>query len=89
MNVSLGDRWEAFVAAKVEAGDYQSASEVLRAALRLLSELDEERLAKLDALRHAVDEGLRASRDGRSTTFDDAAVERVKSKGRRKAGLDN
>jgi antitoxin ParD1/3/4 len=36
MNVSLGDKWEQFVASKVKSGDYQTASEVLRDGLRLL-----------------------------------------------------
>ena len=36
MNVSLGDKWETFVAGKVQSGDYQTASEVLRDGLRLL-----------------------------------------------------
>jgi antitoxin ParD1/3/4 len=36
MNVSLGQKWEHFVEAKVNSGDYQTASEVLRDGLRLL-----------------------------------------------------
>jgi antitoxin ParD1/3/4 len=36
MNVSLGEKWEQFVAGKVNSGDYQTASEVLREGLRLL-----------------------------------------------------
>lgn len=36
MNVSLGEKWEHFVEAKVKSGDYQTASEVLRDGLRLL-----------------------------------------------------
>lgn len=36
MNVSLGQKWEQFVENKVNSGDYQTASEVLRDGLRLL-----------------------------------------------------
>jgi antitoxin ParD1/3/4 len=36
MNVSLGEKWERFVEGKVKSGDYQTASEVVRDALRLL-----------------------------------------------------
>jgi antitoxin ParD1/3/4 len=36
MNVSLGQKWEHFVEARVKSGDYQTASEVLRDGLRLL-----------------------------------------------------
>ncbi len=87
MNVSLGDRWEQFVASKVEDGEFQSASEVLRAALRLLHENDEQRAAKLDALRRDIEEGRRAIQEGRSAEFDQSAVDRIKLDGRRKAGL--
>ena len=45
MNVSLGERWEGFVANIVEQGRYSSASEVVREGLRLV----EEREAKLVA----------------------------------------
>ena len=38
MNVSLGNKWERFVDAKVKSGDFQTASEVLREGLRLLEE---------------------------------------------------
>ena len=54
MNVSLGDRWENFVAAAVEQGRYGSASEVVREGLRLV----EEREAKLAALRQTVDAAI-------------------------------
>ncbi len=40
MNVSLGTKWEQFVDAKVQTGDFQTASEVLREGLRLLEERD-------------------------------------------------
>lgn len=36
MNVSLGEKWDNFVAGKVKSGDFQTASEVLREGLRLL-----------------------------------------------------
>lgn len=50
MNVSLGQRWEDFVAKAVEEGRYGSASEVVREGLRLV----EEREAKLAALRETL-----------------------------------
>ncbi len=40
MNVSLGQKWEKFVDKKVNSGDFQTASEVLREGLRLLEEKD-------------------------------------------------
>jgi antitoxin ParD1/3/4 len=47
MNVSLTPELEKFVAAKVEAGRYNSASEVVREALRLLEEYDQSRAVRL------------------------------------------
>jgi antitoxin ParD1/3/4 len=54
MNVSLGERWESFVATAVEEGRYGSASEVVREGLRLV----EEREAKLLALRQTVEAAI-------------------------------
>jgi len=47
MNVSLTPELEKFVSAKVETGRYNSASEVVREALRLLEERDQVRSAQL------------------------------------------
>lgn len=54
MNVSLGPRWENFVAQAVEDGRYGSASEIVREGLRLV----EEREAKLAALRQTIDAAI-------------------------------
>ena len=47
MNVSLTPELEKFVSTKVESGRYNSASEVVREALRLLEEHDSARAAQL------------------------------------------
>jgi antitoxin ParD1/3/4 len=60
---SLGDHFTSFVEAQVKEGRYSNASDVMRAALRLL----EEREAKLTALRSALIEG---EESGPSTAFD-------------------
>ncbi|MEC4594445.1 type II toxin-antitoxin system ParD family antitoxin [Nitrospirillum amazonense] len=52
-SVSLGEHFTQFVETQVAQGRYGSASDVMRAGLRLL----EEREAKLAALRAALDEG--------------------------------
>ena len=50
MNVSLTPELERFVSTKVESGRYNSASEVVREALRLLEEHEHARSAQLTQL---------------------------------------
>ena len=52
-SVTLGDHFTSFINEQVETGRYGSASEVMRAGLRLL----EEREAKVKALQDALIEG--------------------------------
>jgi antitoxin ParD1/3/4 len=47
MNVSLTPELEKFVSARVQSGRYNSASEVVREALRLLEDHDAARAAQL------------------------------------------
>jgi antitoxin ParD1/3/4 len=52
-SVTIGKHFEAFIAQQIEKGRFTSASEAVRAGLRLL----EEREIKLDALRRALEDG--------------------------------
>ena len=56
-NVNLTEELDRFVLTKVESGRYENASEVVRAALRILEREEEQYGAKLAALRAAIDEG--------------------------------
>jgi antitoxin ParD1/3/4 len=60
---SLGDHFSQFVEGQVDQGRYNSASDVVRAGLRLL----EEQETRLTALRAALIEG---EESGPSTPFD-------------------
>jgi antitoxin ParD1/3/4 len=65
MNVHLTDELERLVQSKVQSGRYNSASEVVREALRLLEERDELRALRKDELRKRIAEGLDAVKAGR------------------------
>jgi antitoxin ParD1/3/4 len=56
-NVNLTAELDRFVLKKVKSGRYENASEVVRAALRILEREEQQDEAKLAALRAAIDEG--------------------------------
>jgi antitoxin ParD1/3/4 len=57
-NINLTDHFNEFVDRQVSCGRYSNASEIIRDALRLLEEQEQEREAKLKALRRAAKEGF-------------------------------
>lgn len=72
-SISLGDHFADFIDGQVEAGRYGSASDVVRAALRLL----EEHETKVIALRSALNEG---EESGPAVPFDfDSFIERKRA----------
>ena len=70
-SISLGDHFTAFIDTQVAGGRYNSASDVIRAALRLL----EDEQTRLETLRAALIEG---EASGKSEAFDMAAFLREK-----------
>ena len=72
-SVSLGDHFVGFIDERVASGRYNSASDVVRAGLRLL----EEHETRVEALREALIEG---EQSGAASPFDfDAFIDRKKS----------
>jgi antitoxin ParD1/3/4 len=83
MNVSLTAKLEAMVEERVRSGNYQSASEVVREALRLLGEVEEIRAARLKALRREIAAGMQDLDRGRSVPFDRKVADSIKARGRK------
>ncbi len=52
-SITLGDHFDAFIAQQVKTGRYSSASEVVRASLRVLEDSE----TKLETLRNLLAEG--------------------------------
>jgi antitoxin ParD1/3/4 len=64
-NISLTEPLDRFIDERVESGDFQNASEVVRAGLRLLRRQTEEDSQKLERLRALVQEGVNDIEAGR------------------------
>lgn len=76
MNISLNPHFETLVKNKVDSGLYNSASEVMREALRLLEERDQLRELRLETLRGEIQKGIDS---GIGTALD---IEDIKKRGR-------
>ena len=74
MNVSLTSEMVKFVEDEVASGDYVSASEVVRDALRALKHDRDVEDVKLQLLREAVDIGLQEADEGK---FSDRSIEEI------------
>jgi antitoxin ParD1/3/4 len=76
MNISLTPHLEKLVQGKVESGLYNSASEVMREALRLMEERDQLRELRHEELRREIQKGIDS---GEATPLD---MEEIKARGR-------
>jgi antitoxin ParD1/3/4 len=85
MSVSLTPELENFVSAKVGSGRYNSASEVVREALRLLEEHDHARTAQLAGFNQELGRRLDALDSGKHVDPAEARAKlKSKSEARRK-----
>jgi antitoxin ParD1/3/4 len=55
---SIGKHFEAFIESLIASGRYSTASEIIRDGLRMIEEREQDREAKLEWLRAAIQEGL-------------------------------
>jgi len=86
VNVSLTSELEKFVSAKVDSGRYNSASEVVREALRLLEEHDQARSVQLAGFNQELGRRLDTlDRGQRVSPVDARARLKRRSEQRRKA----
>ena len=78
-SINLGDHFQGFIATQMQSGRFGSASEVIRASLRMM----EEREQKLEALRQALIEG---EESGDTGPLD---MDEIRRNARKRARLDD
>jgi antitoxin ParD1/3/4 len=79
MNVSLTPELERYINEKVECGSYRSASEVVRESVRLMQRVEEDRAARLAALRRDIDEAVAQMDRGEGIDGEEAFAEILRS----------
>ncbi len=89
MNVHLTPELEQLIQSKVQCGRYNSASEVVREALRLMEQRDELRGIQIQELRSRMDRALAESARGEGADgeeFLQGLIEDLETGTKRKAG---
>lgn len=88
MNVNLGPTFDRFVEKMLETGLYQSQSEILREALRLLKEREDAKKLRLAELRREIARGSEQADRGEFVDGDAifAAIRKRSNKLRRARG---
>lgn len=69
MNIVLPARWKKYVSARIAAGQYESESDLVSAALKLLETRD----AQIARLKSDIEDGRRS---GKPRAFDPEAIKR-------------
>ena len=84
MNVSLTPELDKLVKMKVESGLYNSASEVIREALRLLKSRDDLNEGRINALKSDIQKGISSLDDGKGVEMTEDLFYSIKKSGRQK-----
>ncbi len=83
ISISLTEKHAAAIRARVESGEYASASEVIRAALRVLEEDEQRYQEQLEAIRKRVRASLDDPRPSLSMEEVDAHLEELFERARK------
>ena len=81
-NISLTDHHDDLIEAKIQAGEYANASEVVREGLRLIQERDQELAARVEAIKSRVEVGLEQAARG---DFVEGSTDEIRERIRRRA----
>lgn len=57
-SISISEHFDGFISGQIEAGRYETASEVVRAGLRMLEDYETGYERKIEALRTHLNEGI-------------------------------
>lgn len=79
MNISLTPYLEGYIKQKVATGMYNSVSEVIREAIRLMEDQDSLQKMKLEALKVEINKGLESLKSGKGKVLD---IESIEQRGR-------
>ncbi len=83
MNVSLTPELETWVENLVNSGMYQSSSEVMRTALRLLYKQETAPNERLKQLLAAIDRGIADADAGRKTPIENVTVTMIRERAKK------
>jgi antitoxin ParD1/3/4 len=85
-NIALTPQLDQFVQSKLDAGGYQSASEVVREGLRLLQKNDDAQAIAANTVRQQIDEGYAQVLRGDTVSADKVIAElQTRSRTRRRS----
>ncbi len=84
MNISLTPELDKIVRQKVQSGMYNSASEVVREALRMFHTHDELQQEKIKVLRLEIQKGVDSLNAGKGVEMTDDLFEMIKQRGKKR-----